>query len=104
MARPSRNLIAALCLSVSAGCSVMPRELNLTPFWFHRMDAAGNVLEWDAAWPLLHYERTPEGGARLALEKTPGALPSTMYRWSLKGVMWPSAHAQRALVGASGSR
>ena len=62
MARPSRNLIAALCLSVSAGCSVMPRELNLTPFWFHRMDAAGNVLEWDAAWPLLHYERTPEGG------------------------------------------
>ena len=56
MARPSRNLIAALCLSVSAGCSVMPRELNLTPLWFHRMDAAGNVLEWDAAWPLLHYE------------------------------------------------
>lgn len=40
----------------------MPRELNLTPLWFHRCDAEGNVLEWDAAWPILHYERTPEGG------------------------------------------
>ena len=40
----------------------MPRELNLTPLWFHRLDENGDVLEWDAAWPLLHYERTPEGG------------------------------------------
>lgn len=40
----------------------MPRELNLTPVWFHRMDAAGNMLEWDAAWPILHYERTSDGG------------------------------------------
>jgi hypothetical protein len=40
----------------------MPRELNLTPIWFHRLDEHGNVLEWDAAWPLLHYERTAQGG------------------------------------------
>ena len=40
----------------------MPRELNLTPVWFHRMDAEGNMLEWDAAWPILHYEQTADGG------------------------------------------
>jgi hypothetical protein len=40
----------------------MPRELNLTPIWFHRMDANGELLEWDCAWPILHYERTAEGG------------------------------------------
>ena len=40
----------------------MPRELNLSPVWFHRCDGDGNVLEWDCAWPLLHYERTPGGG------------------------------------------
>ncbi len=40
----------------------MPRELNLTPLWFHRLDAEGNVLEADALWPILHYERTAEGG------------------------------------------
>jgi len=62
MARLSRNLIAASLLLLSTGCSIMPRELNLTPVWFHRMDADGNMLEWDAAWPILHYERTPEGG------------------------------------------
>ncbi|MEC8652778.1 MAG: hypothetical protein VXY92_09465 [Planctomycetota bacterium] len=62
MARKSSNLIAALSLALSAGCSVMPRELNLTPLWFHRLDEQGQMLEWDAAWPLLHYERTPEGG------------------------------------------
>ncbi|HEX5051531.1 MAG TPA: hypothetical protein VFZ65_07140 [Planctomycetota bacterium] len=40
----------------------MPRELNLAPVWFHRLDADGEVLEWDCLWPILHYERTPEGG------------------------------------------
>lgn len=62
MARTIRNLVAALSLVLTAGCSLMPRELNLTPLWFHRLDAEGELLEWDAAWPLLHYERTPEGG------------------------------------------
>ncbi|MCB9877425.1 MAG: hypothetical protein H6835_07490 [Planctomycetes bacterium] len=62
MPRPASNLIVVLFGLVAAGCSVMPRELNLTPLWFHRMDAEGNLLEWDAVWPVLHYERTPEGG------------------------------------------
>lgn len=67
MARPSRSSLQSLtCLTAAcamlASCSVMPRELNLSPLWFHRLDAAGNVLEWDAAWPILHYERTAAGG------------------------------------------
>ncbi len=62
MARSSRILIAVLPLLLAAGCAAVPRELNLSPLWFHRLDANGEVLEWDALWPLLHYERTPEGG------------------------------------------
>jgi hypothetical protein len=57
-----RSLLACLALLATSACALMPRELNLTPLWFHRCDAEGNVLEWDAAWPILHYERTPEGG------------------------------------------
>ena len=67
MARSSRSQVAVLlslllasCLS--GACALMPRELNLTPLWFHRLDAAGNLLEWDAAWPILHYEQTVDGG------------------------------------------
>ena len=62
MAPSSQHLIVALLCIMSGGCSLMPRELNLTPIWFHRMDAEGNLLEWDAAWPILHYERTTAGG------------------------------------------
>jgi hypothetical protein len=57
-----RSILAACCLSLSSSCALMPTELNLTPFWFHRLDADGHMLEWDAAWPFLHYERTAEGG------------------------------------------
>ena len=46
----------------TAGCSLMPRELNLTPLWFHRLDENGDLLECDALWPIVHYERTPAGG------------------------------------------
>ncbi|MCA8973115.1 MAG: hypothetical protein KDC98_00260 [Planctomycetes bacterium] len=46
----------------TSACSLMPRELNLTPLWFHRLDADGELLECDALWPIVHYERTPEGG------------------------------------------
>lgn len=62
MARTSQLLVVVLLCTMSGACSLMPRELNLTPFWFHRMDAEGNLLEWDAAWPIVHYEQTPEGG------------------------------------------
>ena len=40
----------------------MPRELNLTPLWFHRLDEQGNLLEADCLWPIIHYEQTTEGG------------------------------------------
>lgn len=62
MARPSRPKIASIACLLLAGCSLMPRELNLTPIWFHRLDEQGNMLEWDAAWPILHYEQTASGG------------------------------------------
>ncbi|MBL8736474.1 MAG: hypothetical protein JNL12_08625 [Planctomycetes bacterium] len=57
--RPSLACLAALATSA---CAVMPRELNLAPLWFHRCDEQGEVLEWDLAWPIVHYERTPAGG------------------------------------------
>lgn len=62
MVRPSRYLVAFLLVILTSSCSLMPRELNLSPVWFHRMDAEGNMLEWDAAWPILHYEQTADGG------------------------------------------
>ncbi len=58
----SRSVLACLAVLGNTACALMPRELNLAPIWFHRLDDDGNVLEWDAAWPLLHYERTPDGG------------------------------------------
>lgn len=54
--------ITALACCLLGGCSLMPRELNLTPVWFHRLDESGELLECDALWPIVHYERTPEGG------------------------------------------
>ncbi len=62
MARTSRFLLACSGLLATSACALMPRELNLAPVWFHRLDAEGEVLEWDCLWPILHYERTPEGG------------------------------------------
>jgi hypothetical protein len=58
----SRSVLVCLALLATSSCALMPRELNLAPLWFHRLDEAGAVLEWDACWPLLHYERTPDGG------------------------------------------
>ena len=55
------GLLSALA-APTGGCALMPRELNLSPIWFHRLDENHEPLEWDALWPLLHYERTPEGG------------------------------------------
>ena len=57
-----RILLTCSALLATSACSLMPRELNLTPLWFHRLDDEGNMLEWDALWPILHYERTAEGG------------------------------------------
>ena len=62
MASPSRTLILCCLLLGTSACAWMPRELNLTPLWFHRLDADGSMLEWDLAWPIFHYERTTDGG------------------------------------------
>ncbi|MBX3461871.1 MAG: hypothetical protein KF830_01760 [Planctomycetes bacterium] len=59
---PARLVLLAAGAAVLGGCAVLPRELNLSPLWFHRLDADGEVLEWDCLWPLLHYERTTDGG------------------------------------------
>lgn len=63
MASPRRFLLCCSLLLATSACSLVPRELNLTPLWFHRLDGDGSMLEWDALWPVLHYERTPEGGS-----------------------------------------
>jgi len=62
MASPRRILLTSSLLLATGACSLMPRELNLSPLWFHRLDAEGEVLEWDCLWPVLHYERTAAGG------------------------------------------
>lgn len=62
MAGRRRTLIACSSLLALTACAVLPRELNLSPLWFHRLDEAGEVLEWDCLWPILHYERTAAGG------------------------------------------
>lgn len=40
---------------------MLPSELNLAPIWFHRLDESGAVLEADALWPVVHYERGVDG-------------------------------------------
>ncbi|GAB4144646.1 MAG: hypothetical protein Fur0037_12440 [Planctomycetota bacterium] len=50
-------------LAALAGCALLPAELNLSPLYFHRLDEDGSVLEMDVLWPVVHYERTPEGGS-----------------------------------------
>lgn len=62
MASSRRTFIPCSLLLAASACSFMPRELNLTPLWFHRQDADGKMLEWDLLWPIVHYELTPEGG------------------------------------------
>ncbi len=60
---PIRGITACLLAITCAGCSLLPRELNLAPLWFHRLDEHGEVLEYDFLWPIVHYERTAQGGS-----------------------------------------
>lgn len=57
-----RRMLLGLAATMCASCAWMPRELNLSPLWFHRLDEQGEVLEYDLLWPIVHYERTPAGG------------------------------------------
>ncbi|MCA8943024.1 MAG: hypothetical protein KDB80_10730 [Planctomycetes bacterium] len=49
--------------SMVGGCTLLPAEFNLSPIYRHRMAEDGTLLELDFAWPIVHYERTPEGGS-----------------------------------------
>lgn len=62
MAFVGRTLVCCSLLCATTSCSLLPRELNLTPLWFHRLDEHGALLECDFLWPIVHYERTAEGG------------------------------------------
>lgn len=48
-------------LLLAGACALVPGELNLSPLYRHRLAQDGSLLELDVLWPLLHYERTPEG-------------------------------------------
>ncbi|MBL8724718.1 MAG: hypothetical protein JNK49_11765 [Planctomycetes bacterium] len=61
------TLLLGALLGGTPGCSVLPRELNLAPVWFHRLDTEGKLLECDALWPIVHYERTAAGGSDLRI-------------------------------------
>jgi hypothetical protein len=103
-----RALAIALGSTALGSCALMPRELNLAPLWFHRLDDDGTPLEWDLLWPLFHYERTPEGGddfrirplyrrvtepAPASLEPTeqipPAQMPATLLPAVEHQFLWP---------------
>ena len=92
------SLLAGLLLVFASGCSLMPRELNLSPLWFHRCDATGEVLEWDCAWPLLHYERTPDGGDDFRVRPFYRRLTEPELEASEHQFLWPLGQIGRAHV------
>src|SRR5688572_6804388 len=60
--------IGALAAALAtASCGALPLELNLSPFYRHRLAEDRTLLELDVAWPIVHYERTPAGGDDLRL-------------------------------------
>ena len=64
MKAPLPGIALALCAS---GCGSLPSELNLAPFYRHRLADDRSLLELDVAWPLIHYERTAQGGDDLRI-------------------------------------
>lgn len=60
--RLRRTILAVAASSVLGGCTWLPAEFNLSPIYRHRLAEDGAVLELDVAWPIIHYEQTPEGG------------------------------------------
>lgn len=46
----------------TAGCTFLPSEFNLSPFYRQRLDENGEILELDVAWPIVHIERDPNDG------------------------------------------
>lgn len=77
----------------NGSCGALPLELNLSPFYRHRLDTDRSLLELDVAWPLVHYERTPSGGDDLRLRP--------LWRRVQEGervehqFLWPFGHVRR---------
>ncbi len=61
-ARRGFVVLGLALLAPSAGCTWLPAEFNLSPVYRHRLDERGDLLELDVLWPIIHYERTPDGG------------------------------------------
>jgi hypothetical protein len=94
MARSRRILHAcsnllAIGLATLGSCAALPRELNLSPIWFHRLDATGEVLEWDCLWPILHYERTPAGGDDFRIRPLYRRLTEPVVEATEHQFLWP---------------
>jgi hypothetical protein len=80
---------------LAGGCAWMPREVNLAPLWFHRADEQGALLEWDLLWPLVHWERAPDGGEDFRLRPlyrrtTEPALQAVEHQF-----LWPFGRVRR---------
>lgn len=60
--RATATLASAIFALATGACATLPRELNLSPFYRHRLAEDRSLLELDVAWPIVHYERTPSGG------------------------------------------
>ncbi len=56
-----RWLLGLCGLLVLGGCGVLPDEFNLSPLYRHRIDPAGNLVELDVLWPLVHWEQDEAG-------------------------------------------
>jgi hypothetical protein len=77
-----------------SSCALVPAELNLSPIYRHRLDAEGSVLELDVFWPIVHFERTADGGSDFRIrplyryvsepESVVTALPSHEHQY-----LWP---------------
>ena len=62
LAKSLPSVVAMAALLVAASCTWLPAEFNCAPLYRHRFDERGDLLELDVLWPLVHYERTPDGG------------------------------------------
>jgi hypothetical protein len=86
--------VLALLSVLLGGCALFPREFNLSPLWFHRVDEHGELLEMDCLWPIIHYERTAEGGDDFRIRPlyrrfTEPALKATEHQF-----LWPFGRAR----------
>jgi hypothetical protein len=83
--------LALLALAAQAGCALMPAELNLSPIYRHRLDENGALLELDCLWPIVHWERTADGGTdfrirplfRHVTEGEEGKVSESAFLWPL---------------------